>query len=60
MTEEEINALSDKMAKKIERLVAAGIKTRTVLAVEIKYMLKDFQSDKRQKEAGHAQGEDIK
>jgi hypothetical protein len=42
MKDEEIKEISEDLARKIERLVSAGIKDRTILAVEIKYALKEY------------------
>lgn len=42
MTEEEINRISEELGRYIEKLTAAGIKDKTLLAVELKFRIKDF------------------
>lgn len=56
MTEKEIWNLSEKMGQKLERLIGSGIKDKTILSVEIRYMIREFERNK-EKENGHARKE---
>lgn len=54
MTDKEIRELSDKIAQKIEKLIAAGIDDRILLSIEIRYIIMFYLNDKKQKQTGHA------
>lgn len=45
MEDKEINELSERLAKAISKRVAVGIKDKTLLAVEIKYIVKSYMED---------------